>query len=102
MATSDRPEPGIATDDELETAADALWDAIEDTDAIHVTCDRHDVIRGRDDDATEVITVELEDGGDYRKTEVVNTALKSDAPVKLRSMDDGEHWLTFFPTNQAE
>jgi len=97
-----RPEPGIATDEELETAADALWDAIEDTGAYTVDCDRFDPVL--DEDGSEVITVHMEEDSrdEWGKTEVINAALQSDAPVKLRNYNGGNSFLTFYPTNQDE
>lgn len=101
MATdTTRPEPGIATDEELETAADELWGAIEDTSATRVWCDRFDAIVGGD--GSEVINVEF-DGGSYSKAQVINAALQSDAPVKLRDCGgDPGAIVSFYPTNQAE
>jgi len=97
-----RPEDGIATDKELETAADALWDAIEDTGAFTVECDRFDPIL--DKAGSEVMTVHMEEGhrDEYSKTRVINAALQSDAPVKLRNYEPNNTFLTFYPTNQGE
>jgi hypothetical protein len=103
-----RPEPGIATDKELETAADALWDAIEDTYAYTVDCDRFDpALCDRFDPVlespgSEVITVHMEEGhrGEYAKTQVINAALQSEAPIKLHNHHEEHSYVTFYPTNQ--
>jgi len=95
-----RPEPGIATDEELSEAVNALRDALGEDIVDRVHAQRFDYGSDR---ANEIIEVWLTDAMQATKETVLNDALKSDAPVRLRDLEDGgEHLLTFYPSNQKE
>jgi len=102
MAQQKRPEPGIATDEELRTAARKLADALEDNIVREVKAERFGISAGISGDSwTEVITVRLTEKRQATKETVINDALLSDAPVRLRDLEQGtECELTFYPTNQ--
>jgi len=101
MATNYRPEPGIATDDELRNAAKALADALRDDVCKEVQAERFSNMAS--DEWSEIIIVRLTDNLQATKETVINDALKSDAPVRLRDLErDDENKLTFYPTNQKE
>ena len=95
-----RPEPGIATDNELNAAVDALRDALGEDIVDRVHAQRHDYGADR---GNEVIEVWLTEARQATKETAINDALKSDAPVRLRDLESGvDHLLTFYPTNQDE
>jgi hypothetical protein len=104
MATNKRPEPGIATDDELREAAKAIADAVDGDLIKSVQCDRFDTHAGLGGDSwTEVITVTLSEKRQATEETIINDVLKSDAPTRLRTLERNEDGkLTFYPTNQAE
>jgi len=93
-----RPEPGIATDKELTEAVDALRDALGEDIVDRVHAQRNDF---GSDEGNEVIEVWLTDAMQATKETVINDALKSNAPVRLRKLEQGKtHLLTFYPQNQ--
>jgi len=95
-----RPEPGIATDKELKDARDKLRDALGDDIVDRVHAQRFDYGSDR---GNEIIEVWLTDKMQATKETVINDALTSDAPVRLRDLEQGSKFLlTFYPTNQAE
>lgn len=102
MATNTRPEPGIATDEELRNATKKLSDALRDDIVSEVKAERFGITAGiSGNDWTEVITVKLTDNLQATKETVINDALKSDAPVRLRDLEQNSpDVLTFYPTNQ--
>jgi len=91
-----RPEPGIATDKEYTEAAEALKEALDDLD-VHVEPLRDTLGRDRWDEVIRVSGI-----GDYpaTKTTVVNDALLSDAPVRVRDLNGESSEMTFYPINQ--
>jgi hypothetical protein len=107
MATSQRPEPGVATDEELREAVAKTREAIpsvyleEKAGEYAVTAERFSPTRYGDFEWSEVITVKLADTHSTSKTNVINELLTSDAPVVLRDLGrDGNRELTLYPTNQ--
>jgi len=95
-----RPEPGIATDKELSEAVDALRDALGEDIVDRVHAQRFDY---GSDKGNEVIEVWLADAMQATKETVINDALKSDVPVRLRDLESGVNYLlTFYPTNQDD
>jgi len=93
-----RPEPGIATDKEYTEAVDALKEALEGLD-VTVNPRRDEPGRDRWDEVIQVDGI-----GDYpaTKTTVVNDALLSDAPVRVRDLQGESSSMTFYPINQGE
>lgn len=112
MTQANRPEPGIATDEELRDAVSQLREVVHDhwledrAGEPAITAERFDAGHYGVDEWDERITVQLNrDRGSpmVSKTEVINCVIKSDAPVVLRDLSrDDEYKLQFYPTNQAE
>jgi hypothetical protein len=102
MAQQKRPEPGIATDEELRTAARELADSLRDDIVREVKAERFGTVAQFSGDPwTEVITVKLTEKRQATKETVINDALTGDAPIRLRDLEEGnEDKLTFYPTNQ--
>jgi len=98
MQNETRPEPGIATDKELNEAVEALREALREDIVDRVHAQRFDYGSGR---GNEIIEVWLTDAMQATKETVINDALKSGAPVRLRDLEEGTTYLlTFYPTNQ--
>jgi len=95
----DRPEPGIATDDELRDAVEALRAALSDEPGFEKLLAER--FHGPSPHDSETIDVFVTDGDDFTKTHIINAALASDAPVTLRSIEQGSRKVSFYPTNQA-
>ena len=93
-----RPEPGIATDEEYTAAVEGLKEALAD---LEVTVEGLRDTPGNDR-WSEVIRVSGIGGYPATKTTVVNDALLSDAPVRVRDLHGESSEVTFYPTNQAE
>jgi hypothetical protein len=101
MAQQTRPEPGIATDDELETAVEALRAAIDDEIVSDLYAERFAALWAECGDET--ITLHLDERYSATKERAINQAMQSPAPVVVRDLHEGdENKLTFYPTNQAE
>ena len=102
MATSTRPEPGIATDDELETAVDGLRAALDEEIVADLYAERFAALWA-DEDGDETITLHLAERYSATKERAINQVMDSPAPVTVRDLHtDEENKLTFYPTNQAE
>jgi len=92
-------EEGIATDKELQSALYAVQEVLGDTrEHGSVQAER---FHGIDPDRwTEVITVYVNSLDEMNKRDAIEAVLTSDAPVTLRTLEEGEEKFTLYPTNQ--
>jgi hypothetical protein len=105
-----RPEPGIATDEELREAVQAVERAVPDRltandgETAPIYAERFARRRQPTDDCTERIIVRLAKRRSATPTAVINALLDADdVPVHVRSLArDDERTVTLFPTNQGE
>jgi hypothetical protein len=100
-ADTTRPEPGIATDEELREAVSELRDAVADRCVDKMYAERLSPDAYATSEWSEVIKVRLSDHDMATKETVINNALLSDAPVRLREIRE-DRVVEFYPTNQAE
>lgn len=99
-ADTTRPEPGIATDEELREAVSELRDSVTDRRVDEISAERLSPDAYGTAEWSEVIKVRLSDHDMATKETVINDALLSDAPIRLREIRE-DRVVEFYPTNQA-